>query len=223
MVPPSTATHTLWTLILPVCRLSETSTTPAPSEPERSGDREAERAAGRTRRLPVAHLRHGLEALAGLGRGAHALEPELDRIHVRVDRHLVDEAFDGEDVEHVRHGAPVLDLHAVRDAAQLELLVGHAVVGDPHAAGQQHVAAVADHAVLPAGDLAGAVERRLQALERLRAEPALRQVLLARPDQLDRTLHLAGDQRDLDRLHAAVAPAEAAAEVALVVGRPALP
>jgi hypothetical protein len=59
----------------------------------------------------------------------------------------------------MRHGTPVLDLHTVRDAAQFEQLVGHAVVGDPHAAGQQHVAAVADDAVLPAGDLAGRVER----------------------------------------------------------------
>ena len=31
-------------------------------------------------------------------------------------------AFDGEDVEYVRHGAPVLDLDAVRHAAQVDLL-----------------------------------------------------------------------------------------------------
>jgi hypothetical protein len=36
MSPPSTATHTLCTLILPVFLLSETSTAPAPSKPERS-------------------------------------------------------------------------------------------------------------------------------------------------------------------------------------------
>ena len=78
-------------------------------------------------------------------------------------------------------------------------------------------AVVADHAVLPAGDLAGGVGRGLQALERLRPEPALRDVLLARPDQLDRALDLARDQRRLDGLVAAVAPAEAAAHVALVV------
>src|SRR4029079_10094589 len=96
---------------------------------------------------------------------------------------------------------------------------GHAVVRDPHAAGQQRGAAVvADHAMLPAGDLAAGVGRGLQALERLRAESALRQVLLTGPDQLDRALDLARDQRGLDRFIAAVSSADAAAHVALVVG-----
>ena len=47
-----------------------------------------------------------------------------------VRRHLIDHAFDREDVEHVADGAPVLEADAVRDAAHLDLLVGHVVVGD---------------------------------------------------------------------------------------------
>src|SRR5262245_66526176 len=53
-------------------------------------------------------------------------------------------------------------------------------------------------------------------LEGLRAEHALGDVLLARPDQLDRTAHLLGDQRALGGVVAERAAAETAAHVALV-------
>ena len=183
--PPSTAIQTLCTRILPLVRSSEISTTPAPSEPERSViERPSARPSGRAR-LPVAHLRDRLEALARLRRDRHALEAEVDRVHARVHRHLVDEALDREDVEHVPDRAPVLEADAVRHAAPLDVLVGDVVVGDADAGVQQH-AAFADHAVPPAGDLAARVLRRLQALERLRAEHAVGDVLLARPDQLHR-------------------------------------
>ena len=78
--------------------------------------------------------------------------------------------------------------------------------------------AFADDAVLPADDLAGGVLRRLQALERLRAEHAVGDVLLARPDQLHRTAHLLGDARALGGIVAERAAAEASAHVALVHG-----
>ena len=70
--------------------------------------------------------------------------------------------------------------------------------------------------MLPARHLAGRVRCRLQALERLRAEHALGDILLARPDQLDRTAHLLGDERAFGGVVAERAPAEAAAHVALV-------
>ena len=90
--------------------------------------------------------------------------------------------------------APVLELDAVRDAAPLDRLVGHPVIGDLDAGDEQEFA-VADDAMLPARHLAGGVGRRLQALEGLRAEHALGDVLFARPYQLDGPAHLLGDQR----------------------------
>ena len=92
---------------------------------------------------------------------------------------------------------------------------GHLVVGDADPGLQQH-AAVADHAVRPAVHLAVLVERRLQALERLRPEHAVAEVFLARPDQLHRPLRLARDARRLGGVVAERAAAEAAAHVALV-------
>src|SRR5712692_8991378 len=102
--------------------------------------------------LRVGHLRQRLEHLARLGRGAHALEPELDRIDALIDRHLVDEALDREGVEHVADRAPVLELNAVRDAASLDMLVGHPVIRNLDAGDEQELA-VADDAVLPARHL----------------------------------------------------------------------
>ncbi len=136
------------------------------------GDRDPERPAVRPLGLVIGHLRQGLEHLACLGRGAHALDPEVDRIDALVGGDLVDHALDREGVEHVADRAPMLELDAVRDAAPLEVLVRHAVVGDLDP-GDQQEHAVADDAVLPARHLAGGVGRRLQALERLRTEHAL--------------------------------------------------
>ena len=82
---------------------------------------------------------------------------------------------------------------------------------------QQH-AAVADHAVLPAGHLAAGVLRRLQALEGLRAEHAVGDVLFPRPQQLDRAAHLLGDACAFGGVVAERAAAEASAHVALVHG-----
>ncbi len=134
MMPPSIATHTLCTWILPLFWSTEISTTPAPSEAERSViEMPSARPSGRfafQSHICATVSKH----LARLGRGAHALEPELDRVHALVDRHLVDEALDREHVEHVADRAPVLELDAVRDAAPLDVLVGHAVVGDLDAA-----------------------------------------------------------------------------------------
>ena len=215
MRPPSIAAHTLCTRILPVARSSEISTTPAPSEPERSViEMPSARPSGRF--AFQSHICATVSnTLRAFGVIAHALEAELDRVHALVRRHLVDQALDRERVEHVADRAPVLELDAVRDAAPLDVLVGHVVVGNLDA-GDQQEPAVADDAVLPAGHLAARVGRRLQALERLRAEHALGDVLLARPDQLDRPAHLLGDQRALGRIVAERAPAEAAAHVALV-------
>jgi len=137
------------------------------------GDRDPERAVVRSRRFPVRRLGHGFERRAGPRRGAHAIEPERDRIHALIRRHLVDEALDGEQIEVVGDAAPMLDANPVGDVAQLDALVRHAVVGNLHAAGQQHPAAVADDRVAPADHLAGAIERRLDALVVLRPEHAV--------------------------------------------------
>jgi hypothetical protein len=84
------------------------------------------------------------------------------------------------------------------NVAQLDALVRHAVVGNLHAADQQHHAAVADDRVAPADPPAGAIERRLDALVVLRPEHAVGDVFLARPNELDRTADGAGDLRGLD-------------------------
>src|SRR5262249_15410020 len=76
--------------------------------------------------------------------------------------------------------------------------------------------AVADDAVLPARHLARRIGRRLQALEGLRPEHALGDVLFARPYQLDRTAHLLGDERAFGGVVAERTTAGAAAHVALV-------
>src|SRR5262245_63928124 len=112
--------------------------------------------------------------------------------------------------EHVADRAPVLELDAVRDAAPLDVLVRHPVIRNLDSGDEQKFA-VADDAVLPSRHLAGGVGRRLQALEGLRAEHALGDVLLARPEQLDRTAHLLGDQRAFGGIVAERAPAETAA------------
>src|SRR3954467_3067375 len=112
-------------------------------------------------------------------------------------------------------GAPALELDAVGAAAPFDMLVRHSVIRNLDA-GDEEEFAVADDAMLPARHLAGCVRCRLQALERLRAEHALGDILLARPDQLDRTAYLLGDQRAFGGVVAERAPAEAAAHVALV-------
>ena len=179
------------------------------------GDGEAERASCRARGFPVAHLRDGLEALASFWRNRHALEAEVDRVHLGVHRHPIDHAFDRHHIEHVADGAPVLETDSVRDSAPFDVLVGDLVVGNVNAGVQQHTA-FAHHAMLPAGDLAGCVLCRLDALERLRAEHAVGDVLLAGPDQLNRAGDLLGDPRALGGVVAERAPAEAAAHEALV-------
>src|SRR5262249_29354342 len=92
------------------------------------GDRDADSSAFGTRGLVGLHVRPRLEPLARLWRRAHAIEAELDRIHALIGRHLVDEAFDGEGVEHVADRTPMLELDAVRDTTPLDRLVGYAVV-----------------------------------------------------------------------------------------------
>jgi hypothetical protein len=92
------------------------------------------------------------------------------------------------------------------------------VVVDRLDARDQQEAAFADHAVLPPRDLAGRVLRRFEALERLRAEHAVGDVLLARPHELHRTADRLGDRRALGGIVAERTPAEAAAHVALVHG-----
>src|SRR4051794_34215426 len=110
ITPPSIAVQTLCTRILPVARSSEISTAPAPGDrrpafgrgflagrgvegfcararAERARtlrDRDADGAAVGPFCLVVGHLRQRLEHLARLGRGAHALEPEFDRIDALV-------------------------------------------------------------------------------------------------------------------------------------------
>ena len=113
----------------------------------------------------------------------HALEPERDRVHALIGRHLIDEALDGERVEHMADGAPMLELDAMRNTAPLDMLVGHPVVGvlDP---GDEEELSIADNTVFPPRDIPAGVGGSLQALERLRPEHALGDVLLARPDQL---------------------------------------
>src|SRR4029077_11330081 len=83
-------------------------------------------------------------------------------------------------------------------------------------AGDEQEFALADHAVLPARHFARRIGRSLQALEGLRPEHALGDVLFARPYQLDRTTHLLGDERAFRGVVAERATAEAAAHVALV-------
>src|SRR5262249_59497832 len=83
-------------------------------------------------------------------------------------------------------------------------------------AGDEQELAVTDHAVLPPRDLAGGVGRRFHALERLRAEHALGDVLLARPDQFHRALYRLGDRGALGRVVAERAPPEPAAAAPLV-------
>src|SRR5205823_2863976 len=104
---------------------------------------------------------------------------------------------------------------AVRRAAHLDVLVGHAVVGNLDAGVQKH-AAVAYHAVRPAAHFAVLVERRFETLEGLRPEHAVGEVLFARPDELHRLLHLPRDKRRLRGVITERSPAEAAAHVALV-------
>src|ERR1700736_1424040 len=89
--PPSTASHTLWTRILPLARAGEVSPPPV-----------------RPLRLVIGHPRQRLEYPARLRSGSHALEPERDGIHALVGRHLIDEALDGKGVEHMAYGAPML-------------------------------------------------------------------------------------------------------------------
>src|SRR5262245_35470907 len=113
ITPPSTATHTLCTRILPLARSSENLDRTGAERARALRDRDAKRASVRPLGLVAGHLRQRLEHLARLGGGAHALEAELDRIHALIDRHLVDEAFDRERVEHMADRAPVLELDAV--------------------------------------------------------------------------------------------------------------
>src|SRR5262249_46735879 len=120
-------------------------------------------------------------------------------------------------VEDVADRTPVLELDAVRDAAPLDVLVGHPVIGDLDAGDEQELA-VTDDAMLPSRHLAGSIGRRLEALVGLRAEHALSDVLLARPDEFHRTVYRLGDTRTLGGIVAERAPAEPAAHVALVEG-----
>ena len=103
----------------------------------------------------------------------------------------------------------------MRDAAPLDVLIGHAVIRnlDP---GDEEEFAVAHNAVLPARHLAALVGSCLEALVGLRAEHPLCDVLLACPDKLDRLAHLFGDERAFRSVVADGAAAEGAAHVALV-------
>jgi hypothetical protein len=103
----------------------------------------------------------------------------------------------------------------VRDAAPLDRLVGHPVIGNFDAGDEQELA-VADDAVLPTRDLARGIGRCLQALEGLRPKHALGDVLFPRPYQLDGAAYLFGDERAFGGVVAQRTAAEAAAHVALV-------
>ena len=111
----------------------------------------------------------------------------------------------------------MLELYPVRYAAPFDVLVRHPVVRNLDA-GDQKEFAVADDAMLPSRDFAGSIGRRLQALERLRAEHALGDVFFARPDQLHGTAHRLGNARALRRVIADRAAAEASAHVTLMEG-----
>ncbi len=200
---------------MPLVRSIEISTAPAPSEPERSVIETPSARPARTRRLPVAHLGDCLEALPGLGNDRHLLEPELDRIHAGVRRHLIDHALDREGVEHVAHGAPVLEPYAVRDAAHLDLLVGHAVVGILIPVISRNWPSPTTQCFQPVTVPEASVAASRHWNDCGRNMPC-GEVFLARPDQLDRTVDALGDQRALGRVVADRAPAEAAAHVALV-------
>src|SRR5207245_9906251 len=82
--------------------------------------------------------------------------------------------------------------------------------------GDEEDVAIADDAVLPARDVAGCIGGRLQALEGLRPEHALGDVLFARPYQLDWAAYLFGDERAFGGVITERTPAETAAHIALV-------
>src|SRR6516164_3809056 len=109
----------------------------------------------------------------------------------------------------------MLEFDAVGDAAPLDVLIRHAVIRNLDA-GDQEKFAVADDAMLPTRHLAAFVRRGLEALIGLRTEHALRHVLLACPDELDRPTHLFGDERAFRGVVADRTPAERAAHVTLV-------